>query len=193
MDGAAGNSRDDCVRHHRRRDRAALVELAAAAAFRMAPHHVLAGARTAAPLPDSVWWLGRIQGWERAPASSLERTHGGTNGRTHARTVGKDDTGGTREIPPGTSRLLGGSTTASRVEDQRLIRYVVLSLAFKTAPGSKVRMPQWICRSLGNPSLMLFKVWNPSFTTVLLMLSLVTSTGFSRMAGTSRLPLLTIL
>src|SRR5690348_6456609 len=119
LDCAASDFGDGIVHHYWRRNCDALVELAAAAAVRMAPDYVLAGARTAASLPDSVWRVGGIRGRKGAHASPHKRTHGGTNGRTHAGTVGKDDPRGTREIPPGTPRLLGYGATAG-IEDKCL-------------------------------------------------------------------------
>src|SRR5207249_9427029 len=65
LDGAAGDSCDGGVCHHWRRDRDATLELAAAAAVRLAPDYHLAGAWTAASLPDSVWRVGRVQGGGR--------------------------------------------------------------------------------------------------------------------------------
>src|SRR5579859_6613574 len=120
LDGAAGNTCDAGICLHWRRDRNAAVELAAAAAVWLAPDYLLAGARAAASLPNSVWRMGRVQRRERTHAPSPKRAHGRTNGRTHARTLGKDDPGGTREIPAGTSRLMG-HCAASGIEDKCLI------------------------------------------------------------------------
>src|ERR1051325_7250563 len=100
LDCSAGDFGDGIVHRHWRRDCDAFVELAAADVVRMAPDYVLAGAGTAASLPDSVRWLGGIWRRKRAHASPHKRTHGGTNGRTHAGTVGKDDAGRGRKSPP---------------------------------------------------------------------------------------------
>src|SRR5437868_1263090 len=54
----AGRSpRDRAVHVHRRRSRAAPLELVVAATFRLARDYVLAGARHAGALPDPVWRL----------------------------------------------------------------------------------------------------------------------------------------
>src|SRR5207302_5863015 len=107
LDSAAGELRNDTIHLHGRRAGDASMELAAATAVRLAPNYLLAGARTVAALPDPVRGLGRFRGRKRAHASSHERTHGGKNGGAHEGTVGKDDPGGTRKIPPRPWRLLG--------------------------------------------------------------------------------------
>src|SRR5713226_7713939 len=99
LDRSAGDSGDPTVYLHRRRNRAAFVELAAAAGLRMAANHLLAGARTAASLPDSVrrprcsWFSSFPYAFEDAAA--------------HGRTVGTDDARRTRKSPPtlGTLRI----------------------------------------------------------------------------------------
>src|SRR5437773_4240467 len=51
LDGSAGDSGDGAVYRHWRRNSVALVELAAAAALRLAPDHFLASARDAGAMP----------------------------------------------------------------------------------------------------------------------------------------------
>src|SRR5260370_274669 len=54
---------------------------------------------------------------------------------------------------------------------------------FAGGNASKRKVPYLIFWSSDNAWLMLFNVWNPSLTTVVLILSFVTATGFSNMAG----------
>src|SRR5215467_9741555 len=112
LDRPTGDSGHCVIRLPRGRDCDAPVELATAAAVRLAHAHLLASARVVGTLPDFVRGLGRFWRRKRAYASSHERTHGGAHGRTHARTVGKDDARRTRKIPPWASWLLGRYATA---------------------------------------------------------------------------------
>src|SRR5215468_10809777 len=112
LDRPPGYSGHSVIRLSRRRDCDAPVELAAAAAVRLAHPHLLASSRVVGALPDFVRGLGRLWRRKRANASSHQRTHGGAHGGTHERTVGKDDARGTRKIPPRASWLLGRYATA---------------------------------------------------------------------------------
>src|SRR6516164_1641454 len=112
LDRAAGDFGHCVIRLPRGRDCDAPVELATAAAVRLAHTHLLASARVVGALPDFVRRLGRLWRWKRAYASSHERAHGRAHGGTHERTVGEDDARGTRKIPPRASWLLGRYATA---------------------------------------------------------------------------------
>lgn len=91
LDRSPGDRGDDPIRLHWRSAGDASLELAAAVAVRMAANYFLAGARTAAALPNSVWrawhaWLSSFwHAFQDAPA----------NGRA----VGADDAGRTRKSP----------------------------------------------------------------------------------------------
>src|SRR5207302_9190646 len=96
--GAAGNRRIPALHRHRRRSRTATVELAAAAAFRLAPDYVLASAWIAGALPDPVRriWIPRSRSLQCSPPDppSYGRAVGADDGRGagalatgHARTV----------------------------------------------------------------------------------------------------------
>src|SRR5712692_3039296 len=98
----AGDSRDSAIHLHRRRSREAIVELAGAAALRLAPDHLLAGVWTSGAVPDP---LRRI--W-MAPFRSLEfpRSHGRSHGRSRGRALGSHDAGGPGTIPATRARTL---------------------------------------------------------------------------------------
>jgi hypothetical protein len=64
-------------------------------------------------------------------------------------------------------------------------------LSFRFSAAQR-KLSYLICCPSGNAWLMLFNVWNPSLTTVVLILSLVTTTGFSMITGTFLLPLLIV-
>src|SRR5215472_17255988 len=131
LDRPAGDSGHCVIRLPRGRDCDAPVELVAAAAVRLAHAHLLASARVVGALPDFVRGLGRLWRWQRAYASSHERTH--------ERTVGKDDTGGTRAIPPRPSWLLGRYATAG-FQDEHLI-------AGRAGPvAHSIKRPSQCCR-----------------------------------------------
>src|SRR5947208_3307825 len=89
LDGSAGDRRDDLIRVHWRRAGDASLELAAAAAVRLAANYVLAGAWTAAALPDLVRgaWCSRLASFQYAFQDET------ANGRA----VGADDAGRTRK------------------------------------------------------------------------------------------------
>src|SRR5215469_11302233 len=91
LDRSAGDRGDSHIYRHWRRNRAAPVELAAAVAVRMAADYLLAGARTAAVVPDSVRrpWSSRLPSFEYAFQDAA------SNGRA----VGADDAGRTRTGP----------------------------------------------------------------------------------------------
>src|SRR5919206_3235051 len=95
MDSSAGDPGDAGIHVSRRRDRAAAVELAAAAALRLARGHLLASARASGAVPDPLRWirLARVHALQHAPphAGAL-RAHdpggAGTVPATHARALG---------------------------------------------------------------------------------------------------------
>jgi hypothetical protein len=64
-------------------------------------------------------------------------------------------------------------------------------LSFRFSAAQR-KLSYLICCSSGIAWLMLFNVWNPSLTTVVLILSFVTTTGFSMTTGTFLLPLLIV-
>src|SRR5437870_4436718 len=106
LDGAVGAPGNGGIRHHRRRHSDALVELAGAGVVRITANCVLAGARSTRVVPDSVWrlWL-----WWRLSsqfASPNGRANTRASARANVRTLGTDDAGGAREIPPGHGRRL---------------------------------------------------------------------------------------
>src|SRR5580693_1395328 len=72
---SAGNSRHGAVCLSRWRTGAAPVELAAAAALRLAPAYVLASAWTSGAMPDSLRRI-RIPRWPLARPMAHERAHG---------------------------------------------------------------------------------------------------------------------
>src|SRR5947208_2550376 len=69
---AGGDSGDIAVHLHRRRDRAAPVELAVAATVRLARNHLLASAGDAGAVPHPL----RPIRWTRFPSLSLAPSHG---------------------------------------------------------------------------------------------------------------------
>src|SRR2546425_865152 len=93
--GAAGDSRDACIYRHRRRSRAATVELAAAAALRLAPDYLVASAGTAGAVPDPLRriWTPRFRFIRYPP--SLSRAHG----RPHGGALGHHAPRGAGTIP----------------------------------------------------------------------------------------------
>src|SRR6266480_4849951 len=99
LDRSAGDFGDGIVHRHRRRNCDAFVELAAAGVVRMAANHVLAGAGTAASLPDSVRrpWCSWFSSFEYAFQDAA----------THGRAVGANDGGRARKSPStlGTLRI----------------------------------------------------------------------------------------
>jgi len=92
LDCTAGNYRDPAIRVRRRRSGDASMELAAAAAFRLAHADLLASAGIVGSLPDSVR-PSRGTSWTRS-RSSLERS------------LQKDDARGTGKIPASDERRL---------------------------------------------------------------------------------------
>src|SRR6266436_48071 len=98
LDCSPGDSCDPGIYHHRRRNRAAPVELAAAAALRLAANHFLASAGTSGAVPHPL----RKLGWSWL--SSLQ--YSATNKRAHGRTLGAHDARGARKVPPKLSGTL---------------------------------------------------------------------------------------
>src|SRR2546430_51390 len=99
---SAGARRAGAVHRARRRGREVAVELAAAAAFRLAPDHVLAGARTAGAVPDPLRRIldARRLGPPCADPPSHRRSHGGSRRRA----LGEDDAGRAGTIPAAPAR-----------------------------------------------------------------------------------------
>src|SRR5579884_3262205 len=97
--GSAGDSGHARVYHAWRVHRALAMELAVAAAVRLAPDHLLAGAGAAGSVPHSVRQDGnariRRRVWDAA-------THAGA----HVRTLGEHDARGARALPAGNPRPL---------------------------------------------------------------------------------------
>src|SRR6266700_1188581 len=89
LDCSASDFGDGIVHRHRRRNCDALVELVAARIVRMAANHLLAGAGTAASLPDSVRrpWCSWFSSFEYAFQDAA----------AHGRAVGTDDAGRARK------------------------------------------------------------------------------------------------
>src|SRR6266536_772380 len=90
---SAGDPGDAVVYGHRRRSSAAAVELAAAAALRLAPNHLLASAWTSGAVPDPLrrTWIARFRSFRYPPSHGRAlRAHdsgrAGTIPATHART-----------------------------------------------------------------------------------------------------------
>src|SRR5258708_2643982 len=92
LDSSAGDPGDGAICLPRRRTSAAPVELAAAAALRLAPDLLLASAGTSGAVPHPLWRMG--QPW----LSSLQ--YAAANQRAHGRALGADDPRGAREVPP---------------------------------------------------------------------------------------------
>src|ERR1700687_2193160 len=91
---SAGDRGDGALCLHRRRNRAAPVELAAAAAVRLAPDHFLASARTSGVVPHplrrlgiaplrSPWFPPSHEGW----LGAYDAGRAGTIPAAHARTL----------------------------------------------------------------------------------------------------------
>src|SRR6266850_6307547 len=94
LDCSSGDYRDSRIYRHRRRNRAASVELAAAAAFRMATDDLLASAWSARAVPHSLRqaWRARFRPLQFPPPHRRAlRPHdprgAGTIPPTHARTL----------------------------------------------------------------------------------------------------------
>jgi RNA polymerase sigma factor (sigma-70 family) len=92
--GSAGDSGDAAIYLHRRRSSAASVELAAAAALRLAPDYVLAGSGNSGAVPDTVRRLWR----PRLPPLQLAAAHG--------RALAAHDARGAGKIPAGYARTV---------------------------------------------------------------------------------------
>ena len=94
---SAGDSGDSAICLHRRRARDASVELAAAAALRLAPDYFLASAWASGAVPDSVWrtWTARFRSLQCSPSHAYERA------------LRKHDSGGAGTIPARHARRLG--------------------------------------------------------------------------------------
>src|SRR5713101_7976531 len=91
---SGGDAGDAAVRLHRRRDRQAVVELAAAAALRLAPGFLLAGVWTAGAVPHPLrrLWTPRLHSLERPPP--------------HGRALGAHDPRGAGTVPAKLARTL---------------------------------------------------------------------------------------
>src|SRR6266403_5532166 len=98
LDSSAGDPGDGAICLPRRRTSAAPVELAAAAALRLAPDHLLASAGTSGAVPHPL----RRLGWPWL--SSLQ--YSATDKRAHGRTLGAHDARGARKVPPKLSGTL---------------------------------------------------------------------------------------
>src|SRR5712692_2834286 len=92
--GSAGNSGDAAVYRHRRRSSAATVELAAAAALRLAPDYFLASGWNSGAVPDPLRGIGtpRFRPLEIPPS--------------HVRALGAHDPRGAGTIPARHARTL---------------------------------------------------------------------------------------
>src|SRR6266446_7489970 len=114
LDGSAGDPGDAAVYRHWRRNSAALVELAAAAALRLAPDHLLASARDAGAMPHPLrrTWHSWHSWFQYAFQCSA----------AHGRAVGADDAGRTRKSPPalGTLRIRAARSQADGVSAGRV-------------------------------------------------------------------------
>src|SRR5258708_9283648 len=98
--GPAGDRRDGGLHHDRRRTGQAPVELADAGAVRMARNHVLAGFRTAGPVPDPVRTF-RSRPWGSSLRSlAAERL-----------ALGANAAGGGREVAPLAPATRGRATS----------------------------------------------------------------------------------
>src|SRR5712691_3788852 len=96
LDGSLGDPGDPGIYVHRRRTGDAFVELAAAAALRLAANYLLAGHRTTGPLPDSV----RRLGWSWFSSLQYAAAHGRAYAAANGRALGAHDARGARKIPP---------------------------------------------------------------------------------------------
>src|ERR1700756_4559850 len=94
FDCSAGDHGDGALCLHRRRNRAAPVELAAAAAVRLAPDHFLASAWPSGVVPDPLWRIGIAP--LRSPGFSP----------SHERALRAYDAGRAGTIPPAHARTL---------------------------------------------------------------------------------------
>src|SRR5882762_2622177 len=95
LDSSTGDPGDPGFYLHRRRTGDAVVELAAANALRLAPGHLLAGARTPGALPHPLRRTGRARTF-RPPQFPAP----------HGRALGAHDARGAREVPPELARSL---------------------------------------------------------------------------------------
>src|SRR5258707_194876 len=102
----AGDSGDGAIYFPRRRTGAAAVELAAAAALRLAPAHLLASAWTSGAVPHP------LRRMERPWLSPLP--YAAANQRAHGRALGAHDPRGPREVPPELALSLRRLCTASQ-------------------------------------------------------------------------------
>src|SRR5260370_19326167 len=95
LPGSAGNSGDAGIYRRWRRNRDAPVELAAAAALRLAPDHLLASAWTSGAVPDPLrrTWMAPFRSPQFPPS--------------HERPLRAHDTGRARTIPATHARTLG--------------------------------------------------------------------------------------
>src|SRR5262245_12707906 len=114
---SGGDSRGVAVWLPRRPDREAAVERPAAAALRVAPHHLLAGAWTAGAVPDPLRRTGRPRLLPLRRASAAVRPRVRTHDRTAGRTHGSDDAGRTGAIPTADPHPPGFRSTRRRDQD----------------------------------------------------------------------------
>src|SRR5260370_12781659 len=92
LDSSAGDPGDGAICLPRRRTSAAPVELAAAAALRLAPDHLLASAGTSGAVPHPLRRMGQPL------LSSLH--YAATHERAPGRVLGEDDARRARKVPP---------------------------------------------------------------------------------------------
>src|SRR5260370_34362915 len=92
LDSSAGDPGDGAICLPRRRTSAAPLELAAAAALRLAPAHVLASRGTSGAVPHPL----RRMGWPWRASLQYARAHE----RGHGRTLADYDDRGTAQVPP---------------------------------------------------------------------------------------------
>src|SRR5438132_5058317 len=95
LPGSAGSDGDCALYRHRRRSRAVTVELAVAAALRVAPAQLLASVRNSGAVPHPRRRVGR----GRLAWLYSQTTYGGA--------LGEYDIRGARAIPPAHARTLG--------------------------------------------------------------------------------------
>src|SRR5258708_7419485 len=98
LDSSGGDPGEGAICLPRRRTSAAALELAAAAALRLAPDLLLASAGTSGAVPHPLRRMGRP--W----LSSLQ--YAAANQRAHGRALGTHDPRGAREVPPKLSGTL---------------------------------------------------------------------------------------
>src|SRR5437868_10662134 len=98
LDSSAGDFGNFVIYLHRRRNRAAPVELAAAAALRLAPDYLLASAWNSGAVPHPLWRIWR----PRFGSLQLPSSHG----RAHGQALGAHDARGAGTIPARYERTL---------------------------------------------------------------------------------------